>query len=161
TAAQSGVRRAAGVALSPMLSTASKCTFIHNRLPSLPCQAGPRQMSIPRYSAGTPAVPVWLHPTAYTGTAGVPPAICIDRAESMPDWTPPRDWQSLRLRANGIELHAVAAGPADGQPVILLHGFPEFWYGWRRQIGPLAAAGLRVVALDQRGYNLSEKPAGI
>jgi len=66
--------------------------------------------------------------------------------------------ESLRLRSNGIELHAVAAGPADGPLVILLHGFPEFWYGWRRQIGPLAAAGLRVVAPDQRGYNLSAKP---
>jgi epoxide hydrolase 4 len=44
--------------------------------------------------------------------------------------------------------------------VILLHGFPEFWYGWRHQIGPLAAAGYRVWAPDQRGYNLSEKPRG-
>lgn len=68
--------------------------------------------------------------------------------------------ESLRLRANGIDLHAVAAGPADGPLAILLHGFPEFWFGWRRQIAPLAAAGLRVVALDQRGYNLSDKPAG-
>jgi pimeloyl-ACP methyl ester carboxylesterase len=43
---------------------------------------------------------------------------------------------------------------------ILLHGFPEFWYGWRRQIPYLAAAGFRVWAPDQRGYNLSDKPAG-
>jgi epoxide hydrolase 4 len=42
--------------------------------------------------------------------------------------------------------------------VVLLHGFPEFWYGWRHQIGPLAAAGFRVIAPDQRGYNLSDKP---
>jgi pimeloyl-ACP methyl ester carboxylesterase len=41
-----------------------------------------------------------------------------------------------------------------------LHGFPEFWYGWRRQIQPLADAGLRVWAPDQRGYNLSDKPRG-
>jgi pimeloyl-ACP methyl ester carboxylesterase len=68
--------------------------------------------------------------------------------------------ESLRLRANGIELHAAAAGPPDGPLVLLLHGFPEFWYGWRRQIGPLAAAGLRVVAPDGRGYNLSDKPPG-
>jgi len=45
--------------------------------------------------------------------------------------------------------------------VILLHGFPEFWYGWRRQIEPLAAAGFRVIVPDQRGYNLSSKPAGV
>jgi len=67
----------------------------------------------------------------------------------------------LRLPTNGITLHAAAAGPAEGQLVILLHGFPEFWYGWRRQIEPLAASGLRVLAPDQRGYNLSDKPAGV
>ena len=44
--------------------------------------------------------------------------------------------------------------------VILLHGFPEFWYGWSKQIEPLAAAGFRVVVPDQRGYNLSSKPPG-
>ncbi|HEX4962847.1 MAG TPA: alpha/beta hydrolase [Thermoanaerobaculia bacterium] len=59
---------------------------------------------------------------------------------------------------NGVRLHAVEAGPADGPLLILLHGFPEFWYGWRRQIGPLAAAGFHVLAPDQRGYNLSGKP---
>ena len=44
---------------------------------------------------------------------------------------------------------------------MLLHGFPEFWYGWRLQIQPLAAAGFRVVAPDMRGYNLSSKPDGV
>lgn len=58
-------------------------------------------------------------------------------------------------------LHVVEAGPADGPAVILLHGFPEFWWGWRRQIGPLAAAGFHVVVPDQRGYNTSDKPHGI
>lgn len=67
--------------------------------------------------------------------------------------------ETLRLHANGVELDAVAAGPAGGPLVVLLHGFPEFWYGWRRQIAPLAA-GLRVVAPDQRGYNRSGKPPG-
>ena len=61
----------------------------------------------------------------------------------------------------GLRLHAAVAGPEDGRSVILLHGFPEFWAGWLKQIGPLAAAGLRVVVPDQRGYNLSGKPAGI
>jgi pimeloyl-ACP methyl ester carboxylesterase len=78
----------------------------------------------------------------------------------VPESLPPGG-ESLRLAANGITLHAVAAGPADGPLVILLHGFPEFWYGWRRQIVALAASGLRVVAPDQRGYNLSDKPAEI
>ena len=45
--------------------------------------------------------------------------------------------------------------------IVLLHGFPEFWYGWRRQIEPLAAAGFRVVAPDMRGYNLSSKPDSV
>jgi pimeloyl-ACP methyl ester carboxylesterase len=59
---------------------------------------------------------------------------------------------------DGIRLHCVEAG--EGPPVVLLHGFPEFWYGWRHQIPALAQAGLRVVAPDMRGYNLSDKPAG-
>ena len=48
-----------------------------------------------------------------------------------------------------------------GPLIVLLHGFPEFWYGWRQQIQPLAAAGFRVVAPDMRGYNLSSKPDGV
>ncbi len=60
-----------------------------------------------------------------------------------------------------VKLHAVEAGPLDGPLAILLHGFPEFWYAWRQQITPLAAAGYRVLVPDQRGYNLSEKPAGV
>lgn len=55
----------------------------------------------------------------------------------------------------------MVAGPDDGPVVILLHGFPEFWYGWNKQIEPLSAAGLRVVVPDQRGYNESSKPSNI
>jgi pimeloyl-ACP methyl ester carboxylesterase len=58
-----------------------------------------------------------------------------------------------------VRLHYVEAG--DGPLIVLLHGFPEFWFGWRLQIAPLAAAGFRVVAPDMRGYNLSSRPAGI
>src|ERR1700736_2387334 len=58
-----------------------------------------------------------------------------------------------------VRLHYVEAG--EGPLVLLLHGFPEFWYGWRQQIQPLAAAGFRVVAPDMRGYNLSSKPDGV
>ena len=57
-----------------------------------------------------------------------------------------------------VRLHYVEEG--EGPLVLLLHGFPEFWYGWRAQIAPLAAAGFRVVAPDLRGYNLSSKPRG-
>jgi epoxide hydrolase 4 len=59
----------------------------------------------------------------------------------------------------GQRLHYVEAGA--GPLVVLLHGFPEFWYGWRLQIVPLAAAGFRVVAPDTRGINLSSKPEGV
>jgi pimeloyl-ACP methyl ester carboxylesterase len=58
-----------------------------------------------------------------------------------------------------VRLHYVEAG--EGPLVILLHGFPEFWYSWRFQIPALANAGFRVVAPDMRGYNLSEKPEGV
>jgi epoxide hydrolase 4 len=56
-------------------------------------------------------------------------------------------------------LHYVEAG--NGPLIVLLHGFPEFWYGWREQIEPLAAAGFRVVAPDMRGYNLSSRPTSV
>jgi epoxide hydrolase 4 len=65
------------------------------------------------------------------------------------------------IATNGITLHVVQSGPVAGPVVILLHGFPEFWYGWRRQISALAAAGYRVIVPDQRGYNLSDKPRGV
>ncbi|HSB01901.1 MAG TPA: alpha/beta fold hydrolase, partial [Anaerolineales bacterium] len=65
------------------------------------------------------------------------------------------------IKTNGIQLHIVQAGPKSGIPVVLLHGFPEFWYGWRKQIPALAEAGCRVIAPDQRGYNLSDKPKGV
>lgn len=67
-------------------------------------------------------------------------------------------WREGFLDTNGIRLHVVEAGPRDGPLVILLHGFPEFWYGWRHQIEPLARAGFRVLVPDQRGYHLSDKP---
>lgn len=65
------------------------------------------------------------------------------------------------IETNGIKLHVLTDGPADGTPVILLHGFPEFHYGWRKQVPALAEAGFRVIAPDQRGYNLSDKPKGV
>lgn len=73
----------------------------------------------------------------------------------------PEGAECLLLPGDGITLHTVMAGPPDGPLVVLLHGFPEFWYGWRHQLTPLAAAGLRIAAPDQRGYNLSDKPDGI
>ena len=70
-----------------------------------------------------------------------------------------RRWVHREEQVNGVRLHRVEAG--EGPPVVLLHGFPEFWWGWRRQLPALADAGFRGVAPDLRGYNFSEKPPGI
>ena len=72
----------------------------------------------------------------------------------------PASFEEVFFQGGSIKLHAVAAGPKDGPVVVLLHGFPEFWYGWRKQMESLAAAGFRVIVPDQRGYNLSDKPGG-
>jgi pimeloyl-ACP methyl ester carboxylesterase len=58
-----------------------------------------------------------------------------------------------------VRLHYVEAG--EGPLVLLLHGFPQFWYEWRYQIPALIEAGFRVIAPDMRGYNLSDKPPGV
>src|SRR3954449_2631161 len=68
-------------------------------------------------------------------------------------------WAHREAVVNGVRLHYVEAGA--GPLVVLLHGFPEFWYSWRHQIPALAAAGFRVVAPDMRGYNRSDKPRGV
>lgn len=65
------------------------------------------------------------------------------------------------VETDGVRLHVVEAGPADGPPVVLLHGFPEFWLAWEGQIAPLARAGFRVLVPDQRGHNASDKPEAI
>ncbi len=65
------------------------------------------------------------------------------------------------LKVGGVRLHVAQAGPKNGTPLILLHGFPDYWAGWEKQIAPLAAAGCRVILPDQRGYNLSDKPPGL
>ena len=64
------------------------------------------------------------------------------------------------IKANDLTLHVAEAGPRDGNPVILLHGFPDASFGWDAQIRALAKAGFYVIAPDQRGYNLSDKPKG-
>ena len=69
---------------------------------------------------------------------------------------PGSGWQDGWATGAGVRLHYVTAG--DGPLVLLLHGFPDFWLTWRRQIPALRAAGYRVVAVDLRGYNLSERP---
>ena len=69
--------------------------------------------------------------------------------------------ESRMIQVGEVSLHVVLAGPVDGKPVIVLHGYPEFWYAWRRSAAVLAKAGFRVIMPDQRGYNLSDKPAAV
>jgi pimeloyl-ACP methyl ester carboxylesterase len=66
-----------------------------------------------------------------------------------------------QVPTNGIELHVAVAGPADGPPVVLCHGFPELWYSWRHQLGALADAGYRAYAPDLRGYGASARPTEV
>lgn len=62
------------------------------------------------------------------------------------------------VRTNGIDMAVYEAGPKDGLPVVLCHGFPELAYSWRHQLPALAAAGYRAIAPDQRGYGRSGRP---
>src|SRR3954452_25060318 len=65
-------------------------------------------------------------------------------------------WTHRVVRGNGIALHVAEAGA--GPLVLLLHGFPQFWWAWRQQLTDLAEAGYRAVAVDLRGYGASDKP---
>jgi pimeloyl-ACP methyl ester carboxylesterase len=67
-------------------------------------------------------------------------------------------FEHRRVEVGGLGLHLVETGPAGGRPLLLLHGFPESWWGWHRQMPLFAEAGYRVAVPDQRGYNLSDKP---
>lgn len=66
-----------------------------------------------------------------------------------------------RIQVNGIELSVYIAGPEQGRPIWLLHGFPECWHSWREQIPALAAAGFRVFVPQMRGYGQSSSPPEI
>jgi pimeloyl-ACP methyl ester carboxylesterase len=67
----------------------------------------------------------------------------------------PGPWEHRHIAANGARFHVATMG--EGPLLVLLHGFPEFWWAWRHQLPPLAAAGWRVVAMDLRGYGGSDK----
>lgn len=71
----------------------------------------------------------------------------------------PLDHQLLAV--NGINLSLYSAGPADGRPLWLLHGFPECWLSWRHQLEPLLAAGYQVFIPEMRGYGQSSAPQAV
>ncbi len=62
--------------------------------------------------------------------------------------------------SGGVKIHYAALGSKDAPLVVMIHGFPDFWYTWRDQMAALSK-DYRVVAIDQRGYNLSDKPKGV
>jgi pimeloyl-ACP methyl ester carboxylesterase len=68
------------------------------------------------------------------------------------------DIKKVFIETNGINLHTIMAG--TGEPLILLHGFPEFWYCWSKVI-PLLKDDFKLIIPDMRGYNLSDKPKGV
>lgn len=67
-------------------------------------------------------------------------------------------WRHREVTANGMRFHLAEHGPTDGPMVVLLHGFPEFWWSWRHQLVALGEAGFRAVAPDLRGCGASDKP---
>jgi pimeloyl-ACP methyl ester carboxylesterase len=85
--------------------------------------------------------------------------VTVPDDDPQPDATSvllPGPWTHRDISANGVRLHAAEAG--EGPLVLLLHGFPQFWWAWRAQLVDVAAAGFRVVAPDLRGYGASDKP---
>jgi pimeloyl-ACP methyl ester carboxylesterase len=62
--------------------------------------------------------------------------------------------------SSGLRIHVAEAGPSEGSPVMLVHGFPQHWWEWHRLIGPLAADGYRVLVPDLRGAGWSDAPRG-
>ncbi|HEV7146735.1 MAG TPA: alpha/beta fold hydrolase, partial [Pedococcus sp.] len=65
-------------------------------------------------------------------------------------------WEHRFVAANGARFHVAEQG--EGPVVLLLHGFPQFWWAWRHQLQALAEAGYRACAMDLRGYGASDKP---
>ncbi|MDT5133237.1 MAG: hypothetical protein QOE41_2548 [Mycobacterium sp.] len=88
--------------------------------------------------------------------------VWLNRAVARPGPLPLLD--DLRHRfidvADGVTIHVADAGPPDGPPVMMVHGFPQNWWEWRRLIGPLAADGYRVLCPDLRGAGWSSAPGG-
>jgi pimeloyl-ACP methyl ester carboxylesterase len=64
-------------------------------------------------------------------------------------------WSYRHVAANGARFHVTTAG--EGNPVVFLHGFPEYWWAWRHQLPAFAGAGYRAIAMDLRGYGASDK----
>ena len=71
------------------------------------------------------------------------------------------DFRHRTVRTNGIDMHVAESGPEDGKPVVFVHGFPELWRSWRKQLPAVAGAGYRGVAPDMRGYGRTTQPTEV
>lgn len=80
-----------------------------------------------------------------------------ERFAGLPDWP----YEPTYVEADGLRIAVVDEGPRDAEPVVLLHGEPSWSYLYRSMIGPLVAAGHRVVAPDLVGFGRSDKPAAV
>lgn len=89
---------------------------------------------------------------AAAGAAGALQAIPSSAAAAGPEF------KDGYVDNAGVKIHTVSVG--KGSPVVMVHGFPDFWMTWRPQMLAIAASGRRAIAIDQRGYNLSDKPQG-
>src|SRR2546429_2698426 len=180
--ARSGGRRAAGSTRATRTSSTStrsteavtsrrgrsrSCSQPRCGPPSAPCASSARLSGVHRSCAPRPP---WAMASRRSGRgccfsrpAGVvsrpsplPTEVLMTTTSLLPDIG--TELREGYAQIGNTNLHYVEAG--DGPLIVLLHGFPEFWFGWRLQIEPLAAAGFRVVAPDTRCYNLSSKPEG-
>jgi len=107
-----------------------------------------------RYSTALASVPVFLI-AAGLSACGPAPA---PEASSPDEAGPAAAIEHGYADNEGVRIHYAVTG--SGPLVVMIHGFPDFWYSWRHQMDGLKDA-YRVVAIDQRGYNLSDKPEGV
>lgn len=94
--------------------------------------------------------------TAFAATALAGAA--IETLSAAPALAAEPKFEDGYVNNDGVKIHTVSVG--RGSPVVMVHGFPDFWLTWKPQMLAIAAAGHRAVAIDQRGYNLSDKPKG-
>ncbi|HET9948500.1 MAG TPA: alpha/beta hydrolase [Longimicrobiales bacterium] len=98
--------------------------------------------------------PSWTWTVALATLAGA----CADAQEQTGGTAMLGEIEDHYVDSDGVRIHYVSAG--EGPLVVFIHGFPDFWYSWRHQMAGLRDR-FRVVAMDQRGYNLSDSPDGV
>src|SRR5687768_14798997 len=113
--------------------------------PKLSCGPKPRSPTMPNWSTVVCAAALMLF-TVSTGGSAQAQSDVFDRVT-----------HGTAVSEGGVKIHYASLG--KGPLVVMIHGFPDFWYSWRHQMAALSDR-YQVVAIDQRGYNLSDKPAG-